>query len=147
MLGVDHLSGKRHFERAPPRHMFNDNVFAGVEFERSRLTRMCCKQDMNAVRMRCGIWREACDMAKVARDMAGFFQQLPRAGDERIAFMRIHHAARQFERNDASAVTILANENQPVVVVEGCNVNPIGIFEHIIGIERHAARRDAAVLA
>ena len=86
-------------------------------------------------------------MPKLPRGKTGFFAQFARGGFKRPGIRRIRHAARQFQMHATRAMTILMVHHQPIIIGHRHHMHPIGIFQHVIGIQHRTFRRDAMIRA
>jgi hypothetical protein len=76
---------------------------------------------------------------------AGLFQQFARGGGARIGVGRLEAAGRQLDRNPAQTVPVLLDQQHVVVGVQGDDLDPVRIFQHVIGGDHRAFVGDAIV--
>jgi hypothetical protein len=76
---------------------------------------------------------------------AGLFQQFAGGGGARIGVGRLEAAGRQLDRHAAQAVPVLFDQQHIVVGVQGDDLDPVRIFQHVIGSDHRAFVGDAIV--
>ena len=76
---------------------------------------------------------------------AGLFQQFAAGGLHRIGLARVHAAGRKLGRDVAQRVAILPDQQDVIAGVQGHQLDPVGIFQNIVGCDHRAFVGDAVV--
>ena len=79
-----------------------------------------------------GVGREGRQQTPLAAAVARLFHQFALRGFERRGVRRLGDAGRNFIRGFAQPVAVLVDQHEPSVAGDGRDVDPVGIFEHIV---------------
>lgn len=91
------------------------------------------KETVGDVRTGARIGRNSHQLAPLSARIAGLFEQFAACGGLRF-FVLLHHAGHNLEACLPQRVAILADEKHTAIAGDGYDIDPIGIFQHIIFI-------------
>ena len=111
---------------------FERDVFGIFQMLFAEVFNVACQKSVCRIVHRPGVLSQNAQLLPCAVAVARFFEQFALGCIHRTGICRVYHSCTQFVARHLESVAVLAHHEHSAFLVNGYDVDPVGVFEYIV---------------